>query len=134
MNPLLHEMFQTARVLTKELNDELHQYGLYHTQWSILYCLKQNGPLSISAISKYFNVEAPTISRTVSRLEQLGWVERREGKDKREIIVFLTDNALLEVGRISDSVIHFEQGVTDRLSAQEQEILRGILSKIKIER
>lgn len=87
--------------------------------------------MGITAISNYFNVEAPTISRTVSRLEQLGWVEREEGEDKREKIVRLSEKSLAELHEISDSVIRFEKGVTDRISEQEQQILRDILSKLK---
>lgn len=134
MNPLLHEMFQTVRVLTKELNEELQRHGLFHSQWSILYCIRKNGPMAISAISKYFNVEAPTISRTVTRLEQLGWVERQEGEDKREKIVSLTERARNDLKEISESVVRFELEVVNRISEEEQEILRTLLTKLKIER
>lgn len=133
MNPLLHEMFQTVRVLSKELNEELKKYDLFHSQWSILFCIQNNGPMAISAISKYFNVEAPTISRTVTRLEQLHLVERQEGEDKREKIVHLTEHARLELNEISDSVVRFEEGVINRISREEQEVLRTILLKLKIE-
>ena len=42
-------------------------------------------------ISNYFDVEKPTITRTVNRLEELGLIEQIPGKDKRERRIQLTD-------------------------------------------
>ena len=32
-------------------------------------------------IWQYLNVEAPTVTRTIVRLEESGWINRREGTD-----------------------------------------------------
>jgi len=133
LKPIIHELFQTVRFLQKELNEELKKHDLFHSQWSILFCIKNNGPMAISAISKYFNVEAPTISRTVTRLEQLDWVERSDGEDKREKIVHLTERGQWAINEISNSVVHFEDEVINRITEKEQETLRRILAKLTIE-
>ncbi|UZM96996.1 MarR family transcriptional regulator [Lysinibacillus sp. MHQ-1] len=40
--------------------------------------------MTLTQIWKYLNVEAPSITRAITRLETLGWVERLDGEDKRE--------------------------------------------------
>ena len=45
-------------------------------------------------ISNYFNVEKPTITRTVNRLEDIGLIEQIPGKDKRERRIQLTDSGI----------------------------------------
>ena len=79
MNPLFHILFQQNRYLVNQLNAVLKKHGLFNAQWTLLFLLNQNGPMTLTAIWKYLNVEAPTVTRTVTRLETLGWVERRQG-------------------------------------------------------
>ena len=92
MNPIFHALFQQQRVFINRLNEVLKVHDLYSSQWTVLFCLHQNGPMTLTQIWRYLHVEAPTVTRTVARLETLGWVERLIGDDK-EKIVCLTDAA-----------------------------------------
>lgn len=130
MNPVIHELFQKTRYLTNDLNHQLNKHNLYASQWSVLYCIKIHEQMSLTQIWKYLNVEAPTVTRTVYRLVELGWVEIRPGKDRREKIVRLTDKALECYPDISTTIIEFEERATSNLSLEEQEILLKLLQKI----
>ncbi|MBD8036416.1 MarR family transcriptional regulator [Solibacillus sp. A46] len=131
MNELFHMFFQQNRYLVNKLNEVLKPHGLYSSQWSILYLLHQNGPMSLTSIWKYLNVEAPTVTRTVNRLESLGWVERLYAMDKREKMIFLTKKGLEQFPPIEASVRSFEQEIEKKLTYEDQELLKGILKKIE---
>lgn len=81
---LIHQINQSARLIAKKANEQLEPFYFYSSQWSVLYCLRTIGPMTQKEIWSYLNVEAPTVTRTIKRLEENGWVQRRQGEDKRE--------------------------------------------------
>ncbi|MFF5995535.1 MarR family transcriptional regulator [Lysinibacillus sp. KU-BSD001] len=131
MNPLFHTFFQQYRYLVNHLNDVLKEHGLYSSQWTILFVLKERGPMTLTAIWKYLNVEAPTVTRTVTRLETLGLVRREEGTDRREKIVHLTEQALALMPAVEQSVLEFERKMTVHLTDEDTIQLMELLQKMK---
>lgn len=127
---LFHEIHQKSRLSVKEVNDALKEFGLYSSQWSILFCLKQFGPMTQKGIWQYLNVEAPTVARTVQRLEETGWVMRKEGEDKRERIVHLSERAEGKVKEIERRIVGVEEKLLTSLSEDEQRQLMELLQKI----
>ncbi|MGN7388391.1 MarR family winged helix-turn-helix transcriptional regulator [Sporosarcina sp. SAFN-015] len=130
LNPLIHELFQRSRLLSKELNIALKEHGLFAAQWSVIYSVYQHGEMTLTQIWKYLNVEAPTITRTVNRLEEMGWLVTREGKDRREKYVSLTENAILQLSDIKKTIIRFEEQSLRGLSGEEEKLLMELLKKI----
>ncbi|WP_424160523.1 MarR family winged helix-turn-helix transcriptional regulator [Bacillus amyloliquefaciens] len=106
---LIHQINQCARLITKKANERLEPFGLYSSQWSILYCLKTIGPMTQKEIWSYLNVEAPTVTRTIKRLEENGWIQREKGEDKREKLVVLTKEAELKYDSINQEMLKFEE-------------------------
>ncbi|APB83865.1 MarR family transcriptional regulator [Bacillus amyloliquefaciens] len=106
---LIHQINQCARLITKKANERLEPFGLYSSQWSILYCLKTIGPMTQKDIWSYLNVEAPTVTRTIKRLEENGWIQREQGEDKREKLVVLTKEAELKYNSINQEMLKFEE-------------------------
>ena len=131
MNPLFHTFFQQYRFLINHLNDALKEHGLFSSQWTILYVLKEHGPMTLTAIWKYLDVEAPTVTRTVARLETLGLVKREEGADRREKIVHLTDEGLALMPEVEASVLAFEAAMMANLTEEEVIQLERLLRKMK---
>lgn len=123
-------LYQQTRHMTKEVNEYLQKHGLFSSQWSILYCLKSNGPMTQSDIWRYLHVEAPTITRTLVKLEESGWVERTPGSDKRERLVSLTEKALDLLPEVEKDVKNFEQTMVANLKDEEQELLYSLLKKL----
>ena len=71
-------------------------------------------------LSNYQSVEKPTVTRTINRLEELGYVEHLPGKDKREKRMQLTElgrNIYMEVRMTIDQ---FEQDILKGISEEEQ--------------
>ena len=87
--------------------------------------------MTLTAIWKYLDVETPTVTRTVARLETLGLVERKEGTDRREKIVHLTDEALALMPKVEASVLEFEAAMTVNLTEEEAVQLEHLLGKMK---
>lgn len=131
MNPIFHALFQKSRYLTNCLNEVLKQHQLYSSQWTILYCLHKNGPMTLTQIWKYLNVEAPSITRAITRLETLGWIERLDGEDKREKIVTLTAQANDRLPAITETILAFEEEMVGSLTAEEQQQFMILLEKMK---
>ena len=131
MNPLIHELFQKSRFLTQEVNNTLKSFDLFASQWSVLYCIQLHKEMTLTQIWKYLNVEAPTITRTVNRLAELGWIEICTGKDKREKIVKLSEHALQQFPTIKEAMMEFEEQMVAGLSKEEEVLLFELLKKIK---
>lgn len=133
MNPLFHALFQRTRLLSKELNAVLKEHQLFASQWTVLFCIYEHGDMSLTEIWKYLNVEAPTVTRTVNRLAELGWLTIEEGKDRRERIVKLSEQAVTSFPEIEETVIRFETQFLKRLSNKEQLQLMELLGKMELE-
>ena len=131
MNTIFHQLFQHNRFLTKELNEVLAKHGLYLAQWTLLFILSERGAMSLTSIWKYLNVEAPTVTRTVTRLEQMGYVEKLAGEDRREKIIQLTPHAESKLPAIVQDVKVFEEKMLRRLNEQDITQLEKILQKMK---
>lgn len=130
LNPIIHELFQKYRLLTKEVNNVLKKHDLFAAQWSVIYCIDLHTELTLTQIWKYLNVEAPTITRTVNRLEEMGWVVTREGKDRREKLVTLTEEAAQKLPFIKETISHFEQSSLQGLTVEEEKQLITLLRKM----
>lgn len=129
-NLVFHEMHQKARLSNKEVNEALKDYGLYSAQWSILFCLKRFGIMTQTEIWQYLNVEAPTVTRTLMKLEQRNFIIRKEGKDKRERIVELTDEAKSLIPKIEGKIAEVECRLLQSLSDDEVNELTRLLKKL----
>ncbi|ULT59697.1 MarR family transcriptional regulator [Neobacillus drentensis] len=117
-----HQLLMMYRPFENRLNVHLAEHQLYRAQWSILYYLAQNGTATLVELSHYMSVEKPTITRTISRLEELGYVEHVPGKDKREKRM-----------QLSEAGNKVYQDVRVTIDQYEQEILEGITEQQQIE-
>ena len=84
MNLYGHKVNQLARSFTKKLNEKISPLGLYSSQWAIVVYLYEKKQCTQIELSQYLTVEAPTITRTLARMEEMGWVTREYGNNKRE--------------------------------------------------
>lgn len=128
---IFHLLFQRTREVSKGMNEVLQDHELYMAQWSILFFLHTYGETSQSEISSYLNVEAPTVTRTLVRMEKSGWIARKEGKDKRERIVYLTEEAKEKFPHVAYDVQKIEKQWFAHFSAEEKEQLYQLLMKLE---
>ncbi|KAF0821668.1 MarR family transcriptional regulator [Cytobacillus firmus] len=126
-----HSINQFTRHFSKVLNESLVPLGLYAAQWTIIYRLKTGGPSTQKEISTYLGVEAPTMTRTLARLEKSGWIARTAGKDKREKLISLTDAAILEYDNWLAAVRSSESNVLQNITEEEISTMITLMAKMR---
>jgi MarR family transcriptional regulator, transcriptional regulator for hemolysin len=126
-NKFFHQYLQVSRTFTKKLNERLAKINMYHSQWSVIYYLNISKTATLVEISNYFDVEKPTITRTVNRLEELGVIEQIPGKDKRERRIQLTDLGVQKYIEGQKIVDEFEQSVMKDITEADREQARRTL-------
>lgn len=128
---LFHSINQFTRHFSKVLNESLVPLGLYAAQWTIIYRLKTGGPSTQKELSSYLGVEAPTMTRTLARLEKAGWITRTIGKDKREKKILLTDTAIQEYDNWLHAVRTSESRVLKNITEEEINTMIKLMAKMK---
>jgi MarR family transcriptional regulator, transcriptional regulator for hemolysin len=121
-----HQHQQFSRSFTKKLNEQLVGIGLYQSQWMIVYYLKQHGTATLVEISLNLDVEKPTISRTVDRLEQLQLIKKIPSQDKRERKIQLTEKGNQVYQEAKKVVEAFEQKLLEEIP--EVELDRALMT------
>ncbi|WP_010677956.1 MarR family winged helix-turn-helix transcriptional regulator [Bacillus timonensis] len=118
------QLTQLYRPFESKLNVELGKHQLYRAQWSILYYIVNIGSPTLVDISNYLGVEKPTVTRTINRLEELGYVKHVPGKDRREKRMQLTSLGQQVYKEVRETVDEFEKEIIKGVS--EQELLEAI--------
>lgn len=119
------------RKLITELNALMGPYELSYSLWLVLYYVKNNGPSTLVEISNYYEVEKPTITRRVQRLEELQMVEQIPGKDKRERVMSLTTLGEEVYQECRRKITDLEYCIMEGISENEQMATFQTLPKLK---
>lgn len=130
MNLYGHKVNQLARNFTKKLNEKICPLGLYSSQWGIILYLYEKKQCTQIELSQYLGVEAPTITRTLARMEEMGWVIREEGKDKRERHIKLTEKACEMFPKWHQAACNIEIEAINDIDEEELETFNNILEKM----
>jgi len=79
-----------TRVITRLYDQELRKAGLEVTQFGLLTALATTGEANQKRLSAGFAMDSTTLTRTLGLLHKQGWVQVRQGKDRRERLLSLT--------------------------------------------
>jgi MarR family transcriptional regulator, transcriptional regulator for hemolysin len=114
------QLLQLYRPFENKLNIQLGKHDLHRAQWTILYYLSNFGSATLVELADYQSVEKPTVTRTINRLEELGYVEHVPGKDRREKRMQLTELGGNIYEDVRVTVDQFEQDILKGVSEEEQ--------------
>lgn len=120
-----------SRILINKLNEQIAAYDLHHSQWMIVYYLKNFGASTLVGIATYMNVEKSAVTRTVDRLEKSALIKRIPVIDKRERKIQLTDLGEEVYTACRQVVDKFECNIMNGISEEEQELVTKTLLKIR---
>lgn len=96
---------QAARSLRTALSRSLADIGLYAGQDGVILALAEEDGLTAGQLAARLGVKAPTMTRTVGRMEVQGFLARQDDQgDGRLTKVFLTDQGRSTVEQIERSV------------------------------
>ena len=117
-----------ARSMRTVLSRNLLATGLYAGQDGVILALAEEGGLTAGALAARLGVKAPTMTRTIGRLEAQGFVERRPDEtDGRLTVVHLTEAGRATVERITEAGRLSERQAADGLSEKEVRNLLKLL-------
>jgi MarR family transcriptional regulator, transcriptional regulator for hemolysin len=94
-----------AKSVRSYLEQRLAAAGASFAVWTALFALKTKGPLIQRELAGLLNVEGPTLTRHLARMEAEGLIERhRTSTDRRAALVRLTDAGEAMYARLSGIV------------------------------
>jgi MarR family transcriptional regulator for hemolysin len=84
----------TARLMRRRFDQRARHLGLTRAQWQVLAHLQRYEGINQIGLADLLDIEAITLCRTIDRMEEGGWVERRaDPNDRRARLLFLTERA-----------------------------------------
>ncbi len=131
MEGFFQRFLSLYRPLIAALNELLAPYELSYSLWQVIFYVKLHGASTLVEISNFYNVEKPTITRRVQRLEELKMIEQIPGKDKREKIIKLTALGEEIYLNCRQKITELEHLVMEGIAAEDQVITFQTLPKIK---
>lgn len=129
---LLARLQEVARRGRTHYARHLLKTGLYAGQERIIEALASVETMTPGALAKTLGVRPPTITKTISRLEEQGFVVRTASTaDGRQVAVRLTDSGRQVLGTMNKAVAKAEKQALKGLKKKERKQLEKILVKIE---
>jgi DNA-binding MarR family transcriptional regulator len=117
-------LFQTFNAMLKDLN-------LAPGQYSVLLLIGLNPGLSQNALAEATGLDGSTIVPITNRFVKLGWIRRsRRRDDRRFYILRMTPAGQAILDKARPIIEAHERQLVAALSAQECQMLNGLLSRI----
>ena len=123
-----------AEMLRAHCQERGKPYVVTPPQWGALSLLLVEDGMTIGAMSQKRGVDAPAATGIITRLEQIGLVERRHDREDRRVVkVYLTEEGTDISRTLVSAVEHFEQSLKrsfseselDRFLLQLQQLIRN---------
>ena len=130
-----HVFFWLTQVIgarDRELAQGLRESGLRVPEWRALAALYARKHSTMSELADLATIDRTTLTRTVDRMQDAGWLERlADENDMRITRLALTASGRKMFERIWPEVQRLNQLALDGLSKAEIESLRGILERMR---
>jgi DNA-binding MarR family transcriptional regulator len=121
-----------ARSMRTALTRSLGESGLYAGQDGVILALAEEEGMTPGQLALRLGVKAPTMTRTIGRMEAQGFLERRADEtDGRLTKVFLTESGLKTVEQIGRSVSECGEQAARGLSDKEVRTLLKLLKLVE---
>jgi len=125
-------IMEAARLQRTVFDRRVRKIGFTRTQWMALRRVGDQPGVNQSELAELLEVEKATAGRVVDKLENFGWLERRQDDaDRRVKRVYLTElgrRIHSEITPIAEAMVEEELA---GLSAKERETLTDLLLNVK---
>ena len=130
---------QAARSMRTVLSRNLLESGLYAGQDGVILSLAESDGMTAGGLAHKLGVKAPTMTRTIGRMEAQGFLERRpDDDDARLTKVYLTEPGRNRLQTIAEAGQHSEKlatrGLTDKQVRTLMKLLRAVDSNLQAAR
>ncbi|MEU7136222.1 MarR family winged helix-turn-helix transcriptional regulator [Streptomyces sp. NPDC046261] len=130
--PVSHAIFRVARLHRMIAGQLLRRVGLHRGQELVMMQLWDLGPQRQTDLVRLLDSDAATMTRTVQRLEQAGFVRRCPCPgDKRAVIIEPTAASHALRREVEQIWSELEAGVTGDLTADERATTLRVLERLE---
>ncbi|MEM9530276.1 MAG: MarR family winged helix-turn-helix transcriptional regulator [Pseudomonadota bacterium] len=127
---LPYRLYQAAEKASQEFFKTYRErFQLRRTDWRVLFNVGQYGPISAADITRRSGLEKSKISRSLTRLEERGWVLRRVVRaDRRQQEVRLSAEGRRTFETLRELAAEFNRSVARDLGGDELRQLIALLN------
>ncbi len=120
-----------TRSLKRAFDNRLAPHGLTAATWCVMMALAENGPLTQKQLSETLALENPTVTRTIDRLVDKGFVVRQPVlRDRRYYTISLTEKGKKIQRQINEVGQCFMGWVTRDLEKEELQLFKKLLVRV----
>lgn len=121
-------LVQAARSMRTVLSRNLLESGLYAGQDGVMLALAETDGMTAGSLATRLGVKAPTMTRTIGRMEVQGFLERRPDEDDARLTkVYLTPSGRSLLETISNAGMLSEKQAAKGLSEKQTKTLLKLL-------
>ncbi|GAB7081326.1 MarR family winged helix-turn-helix transcriptional regulator [Megalodesulfovibrio paquesii] len=121
----------TARRFEQTLRKRIAPHGVQPAQFGALVVLREEGPLSQTALSERLSIEQPTMANTLSRMERDGLVQRQCSEADRRVTLFrLTPKAVALLPVLEETAAAVNAEALEALNEAERTMLFAALKHL----
>ena len=125
---LIHD---AARLLRKRFEARGSAYGLSAAQWRLLVRLVKEEGVAQVRLAELLEIEPISVSRLLDRMEEGGWIERRQdASDRRVRMIFPTDKSREAFAAVKSVAGEVYEVALGGLTTDERRILIKALNAI----
>jgi MarR family transcriptional regulator for hemolysin len=126
-------LFGTARAWRTKLDQRLRPLGLSQGKWRTLVHVSQGGnKLTQKEIADRMGIEEPTLAGLLDRLQDDGWIERREAaNDRRCKIVHLQRRSKTVLEKIFNTAHDLRHELIEEIPERDLQACIRVLTQIR---
>lgn len=125
------QMHRFHKRYTQRLTNMLAIHELSNANWSLLQYLANEELATMSQIAKYWDVEKPTVSANVKTLTKRELIQMKQGNDKREKYISLTEKGERLYENISPEIKFLQYQLLSNLTEEQQELFQNTLADME---
>ncbi|RNM04396.1 MarR family winged helix-turn-helix transcriptional regulator [Dickeya undicola] len=129
------QLGQTSRLWRRVIDRELQPYGLTQASWlPLLFIAREEAPIHQKALAESLGLDASAVVRVLDSLQKQGFIERREGNDRRFREIHLTTLGMEQVEKVESIAGQVRNqalaGVPEQDIEQVSRIINQVISNL----
>ncbi|MBX9447640.1 MarR family winged helix-turn-helix transcriptional regulator [Dickeya chrysanthemi] len=125
------QLGQTTRLWRRVIDRELQPYGLTQASWlPLLFIAREEMPTHQKALAESLVLDASAVVRVLDNLQKQGFIERREGCDRRFREIHLTAVGLELVKKVESIAGQVRNQALEGVSEQDIQQVSRIIDQV----
>ncbi len=121
---------RAARAVSRLYNQELRCQQIEITQFTILMALDRAGEISQGKLGELLGLDSTTLTRMLPLLKKRGWIQEKEGEDRRYRILALTPAGRTNLRQAMPYWKRAQERMQAALGEQTMSQLSGLLALV----